>query len=171
MLGEFQLHAILQDILSPDQYAQNVATKKGSGDRVEFAVRLPGQQEPNGTSPGVWLPIDAKFPKEDYERLLDAQNNGDAEASEVARKAVRQRLKSEAKDISTKYLDPPATTDFAVLFLPLEGLYAEVLNTPGLVDELQRTYRVVVAGPTTLTALLNSLHMGFRTLAIQKRSS
>lgn len=171
MLGEFQLHAILQDILSPDQYAQNVATKKGSGDRVEFAVRLPGQQEPNGTSPGVWLPIDAKFPKEDYERLLDAQNNGDAEASEVARKAVRQRLKSEAKDISAKYLDPPATTDFAVLFLPLEGLYAEVLNTPGLVDELQRTYRVVVAGPTTLTALLNSLHMGFRTLAIQKRSS
>jgi DNA recombination protein RmuC len=171
MLGEFQLHAILQDILSPDQYAQNVATKKGSGDRVEFAVRLPGQREPNGTSPGVWLPIDAKFPKEDYERLLDAQNKGDAEASEVARKAVRQRLKSEAKDISTKYLDPPATTDFAVLFLPLEGLYAEVLNTPGLVDELQRTYRVVVAGPTTLTALLNSLHMGFKTLAIQKRSS
>ena len=171
MLGEFQLHAILQDILSPDQYAQNVPTKKGSGDRVEFAVRLPGQQEPNGTSPGVWLPIDAKFPKEDYERLLDAQNKGDAEASEVARKAVRQRLKSEAKDIATKYLDPPATTDFAVLFLPLEGLYAEVLNTPGLVDELQRTYRVVVAGPTTLTALLNSLHMGFKTLAIQKRSS
>ena len=171
MLGEFQLHAILQDILSPDQYAQNVPTKKGSGDRVEFTVRMPGQQEPNGTSPGVWLPIDAKFPKEDYERLLDAQNKGDAEASEVARKAVRQRLKSEAKDIATKYLDPPATTDFAVLFLPLEGLYAEVLNTPGLVDELQRTYRVVVAGPTTLTALLNSLHMGFKTLAIQKRSS
>lgn len=172
MLGEFQLHAILQDVLSPDQYAMNVATKKGSGDRVEFAIKLPGQEKDSqGNNKGVWLPIDAKFPKEDYERLVDSQQKGDAEGCDVARKAIRLRLRSEAKDISSKYLDPPDTTDFAVLFLPMEGLYAEVLNTEGLVDELQRTYRVIVAGPTTLTALLNSLYMGFKTLAIQKRSS
>jgi len=169
MLGEFQLHAILQDVLSPDQYSTNVATKRGSSERVEFAIRLPGQG--SGADDGLWLPLDAKFPKEDYERLIDFQRNGDAEGTEASRKAIRQRLRAEAKDIATKYLDPPATTDFAILFLPLEGLYAEVLNTAGLVDELQRTYRVVVAGPTTLTALLNSLQMGFRTLAIQKRSS
>lgn len=172
MLGEFQLHAILQEVLSPDQYAMNVATKKGSGDRVEFAIKLPGQEkDAQGNNKGVWLPIDAKFPKEDYERLVDCQQKGDAEGCDVARKAIRLRLRSEAKDISSKYLDPPDTTDFAVLFLPLEGLYAEVLNTEGLVDELQRSYRVIVAGPTTLTALLNSLQMGFKTLAIQKRSS
>lgn len=172
MLGEFQLHAILQDVLSPNQYAMNVATKKGSSDRVEFAIRLPGQQSDRGDDGrGVWLPIDAKFPKEDYERLAGCQQNGDIEGGEVARKALRQRLRSEAKDISTKYLDPPETTDFAILFLPMEGLYAEVLNTEGLVDELQRNHRIVVAGPTTLTALLNSLQMGFKTLAIQKRSS
>ena len=170
MLGEFQLHAILEDVLSPDQYAMNVCTKRSSTDRVEFAIKLPGQDAQNGSG-GVWLPIDAKFPKEDYERLIDGQQRADTEAIEVARKALRQRLRSEAKDISTKYLDPPATTDFAVLFLPMEGLYAEVLNTEGLVDELQRVYRIVVAGPTTLTALLNSLQMGFKTLAIQKRSS
>lgn len=167
MLGEFQLHAILQDILAPDQYLENVVTKRGSNDRVEFAIRLPGQEHSNG----VLLPIDAKFPKEDYERLLAAQGVGDQAASDEARKALRLRLKGEAKTISTKYLDPPATTDFAILFLPLEGLYAEALHTAGLVDELQRLYRVVVAGPTTLSALLNSLQMGFRTLAIQKRSS
>lgn len=171
MLGEFQLHAILRDVLSPDQYAANVATKRGSCERVEFAIRLPGQNDKDGRTEGVWLPIDAKFPKEDYERLLEAQERGDSEASETARKAIRQRIRTEAKDIGSKYLDPPATTDFAVLFLPLEGLYAEVLNTPGLVDELQRVHRIVISGPTTLTALLNSLQMGFKTLAIQKRSS
>lgn len=167
MLGEFQLHAILQDIFSPEQYLENVVTKKGGSERVEFAIRLPGKDE----TEGVLLPIDAKFPKEDYERLLTAQAEGDAETADAARKALRVRLRTEAKDIASKYLDPPATTDFAILFLPLEGLYAEVLNTPGLVDELQRTHRVVTAGPTTLSALLNSLQMGFRTLAIQKRSS
>ncbi len=166
VLGEFQLHAILQDVLSPDQYSENIATKSGSNERVEFAVRLPGQQDTS-----VWLPIDAKFPKEDYERLLIAQEAGDSEGCEKARKAITQRMKVEAKTISTKYLDPPHTTDFAILFLPLEGLYAEVLSLPGLVDTLQRTYRIVIAGPTTLTALLNSLQMGFKTLAIQKRSS
>ena len=171
MMGEFQLQAILQDILSPEQYAVNVATKQGSSDRVEFAVRLPGPQDAADESSGVWLPIDAKFPKEDYERLVQAQQEGDAELSEQARKALRTRLRREAKDIASKYIDPPGTTDFAVLFLPLEGLYAEVLNTAGLTDELQRSFRVIVAGPTTLTALLNSLQMGFRTLAIQKRSS
>lgn len=166
MLGEFQLHAILRDVLSPEQYVENVVTKKGSSDRVEFAIRLPGQQDQQS----ILLPIDAKFPKEDFERLTDAQSLGDQVAGEIARKALRMRLKAEAKDISTKYLDPPATTDFAILFLPSEGLYAEVLNTAGLADELQRTHRVILAGPTTLTALLNSLQMGFRTLAIQKRS-
>lgn len=171
ILGEFQLHAILQDIMSPDQYAENIVTKRGSDDRVEFAIRLPGPESGKDTSSGVYLPIDAKFPKEDYERLTAALQEGDGEAAEVARKGLRTRLRTEAKDIASKYLDPPATTDFAVLFLPMEGLYAEVLNTPGLVDELQRDSRVVIAGPTTLTALLNSLQMGFRTLAIQKRSS
>lgn len=171
MLGEFQLHAILQDIMSPDQYAANIATKRGSNDRVEFAIRLPGPDSDKRAASSVYLPIDAKFPKEDYDRLTAALQEGDGEGAEVARKGVRTRIRGEAKDIASKYLDPPATTDFAVLFLPLEGLYAEVLNTPGLVDELQRDYRVVVAGPTTLTALLNSLQMGFRTLAIQKRSS
>ncbi|MHC1691885.1 MAG: DNA recombination protein RmuC [Sphaerochaetaceae bacterium] len=171
MLGEFQLNSILEDILSPDQYGTNVVTKRQSQDRVEFAIKLPGRDEDNLKGPGVWLPIDAKFPKEDYERLLDAQGKGDLEQVEIARKAIRTRLKGEAKDISTKYLDPPFTTDFAILFLPFEGLYAEVLNTPGIVDELQRTYRVMVSGPTTLAALLNSLQMGFKTLAIQKRSS
>lgn len=171
MMGEYQLHAILQDVMAPDQYAENVITKQGSTDRVEFAIRLPGPQESGSRADGVWLPIDAKFPKEDYERLVDAQQKGDADAAEAARKALRIRLRAEAKDIAAKYIDPPATTDFAVLFLPLEGLYAEVLHTAGLVDDLQRIYRVIVAGPTTLTALLNSLQMGFRTLAIQKRSS
>jgi DNA recombination protein RmuC len=171
MIGEFQLQAILQEILAPDQYAVNVATKQGSSDRVEFAVRLPGPQDRSDGTSGVWLPIDAKFPKEDYERLVQAQQAGNAELAEQERKALRVRLRSEAKDIASKYIDPPGTTDFAVLFLPFEGLYAEVLNTTGLTDELQRSHRVIVAGPTTLTALLNSLQMGFRTLAIQKRSS
>ncbi|PKL10948.1 MAG: DNA recombination protein RmuC [Spirochaetae bacterium HGW-Spirochaetae-8] len=171
ILGEFQLNSILEDILAPDQYATNIATKRESSDRVEFAIRLPGKDEQHLKGTPVWLPIDAKFPKEDYERLLDAQEIGDTEAMDAARKAIRLRIKSEAKDISSKYLDPPNTTDFAILFLPFEGLYAEVLNSPGIVDDLQRAHRVVLAGPTTLAALLNSLQMGFRTLAIQQRSS
>jgi len=168
ILGEFQLHAILEDILAPDQYVTNVAVKQGSSDRVEFAVRLPGKGDKDSK---VFLPIDAKFPKEDYERLLDAQKEGNLDLSETARKAIRIRIKSEAKDIADKYIDVPHTTDFAILFLPFEGLYAEVLNMPGIVDELQRNHHVVLAGPTTLAALLNSLQTGFKTLAIQQRSS
>lgn len=167
MVGEYQLKALLEDILTAEQYSENVATKAGSNERVEFAIRLPGQE----VGESVYLPIDAKFPKEDYERLLQAEEEGDAEAAETSRKALRKRLIDEAKAISTKYIDPPNTTDFALLFLPFEGLYAEVLRSVGLVDELQRTYRIVIAGPTTLSVLLNSLQMGFRTLAIQKRSS
>ena len=167
MMGEFQLHAILQDILTKDQYYENIATKKGSNERVEFAIRLPGGEE----NFEVLLPIDAKFPKEDYERLLDAQQQGDVDQIDKSRKAIRNLLKSEARSIRTKYINPPQTTDFALLFLPFEGLYAEVLNIAGLVDELQRDFRVVIAGPTTLAALLNSLQMGFRTLTIKKRSS
>ncbi len=167
MMGEFQLHAILRDILTPEQYKENVVTKALSNERVEFAIRLPGVEKDKE----ILLPIDAKFPKEDYEKLVDAQENQVLEQIEVHRKALRQRMKTEAKRIAEKYIDVPNTTDFALLFLPFEGLYAEVLNTPGLVDEMQREYRVVVAGPTTLAALLNSLQMGFRTLAIQKRSS
>jgi DNA recombination protein RmuC len=167
MMGEFQLHAILRDILTPEQYKENVVTKALSNERVEFAVRLPGIEKDKE----ILLPIDAKFPKEDYEKLIDSQQKQVLEEVEIHRKALRQRMKTEAKRIAEKYIDVPNTTDFALLFLPFEGLYAEVLNTPGLVDEMQREYRVVVAGPTTLAALLNSLQMGFRTLAIQKRSS
>ncbi len=164
--GEVQLGAILESILTPDQFSLNVATKKGSAARVEFAIKLPGKD-----SDAVWLPIDAKFPKEDYEKLVDAQDAGDMEAIENAKKNILIRIKQEAKDISTKYLDPPGTTDFGILFLPVEGLYAEVLRMPGIVDTLQREYRIVISGPTTLSAFLNSLQMGFRTLAIEKRSS
>ncbi len=164
--GEVQLGAILESILTPEQYSKNVATKKGSQNRVEFAVRLPG----TGDEP-VWLPIDAKFPKEDYEKLVDAQDAAQVEVIEQAKKNILLRIKAEARDISTKYLDPPNTTDFGILFLPVEGLYAEVLRMPGILDTLQREYRIVVSGPTTLSAFLNSLQMGFRTLAIEKRSS
>ncbi len=166
--GEFQLGALLAEILTPDQYAANVKTNPRSSELVEFAVRLPGRSDETGP---VWLPIDAKFPKEDYERLQAAADRADKEAVEQALKGLERRIKDSAKDIHDKYLAPPYTTDFGILFLPTEGLYAEVLRRPGLVDELQRTYRVSVAGPTTLTALLNSLQMGFRTLAIEKRSS
>ena len=166
--GEFQLGAILAETLTPDQYAANVKTNPRSQELVEFAVRLPGRQD--GESP-VWLPIDAKFPKEDYERLQAAADAADKEGVEAALKGLERRIKDSAKDIRDKYLAPPNTTDFGILFLPTEGLYAEVLRRPGLVDEVQRTCRVSVAGPTTLTALLNSLQMGFRTLAIEKRSS
>ncbi len=165
--GEFQLHAILEEMLTPSQYITNAAVRKGSAERVEFAIRLPGA----GEDEPVLLPIDAKFPKEDYERLVDAREKGEALQVEQARKAILNRVKKEAKDISEKYINVPVTTDFAVLFLPTEGLYAEVLQDAVFVQEVQRLYRVSIAGPTTLAALLNSLQMGFRTLAIQKRSS
>ncbi|PWR19764.1 DNA recombination protein RmuC [Zavarzinia compransoris] len=165
--GEMQLDALLTDILTPEQYLANVAPVAGSAERVEYVVRLPGQ----GPDQEVWLPIDAKFPREDYERLLEAVDLADHDAVEAAGKALETRLKGFARDIRDKYISPPRTTDFAVMFLPTEGLYAEALRRPGLLDSLQRDCRVVTAGPTTLAALLNSLQMGFRTLAIEKRSS
>ena len=167
--GEVALKAIIEDVLTPAQYLENVATKKGSAERVEFAIILPGRGEKDGDR--VLLPIDAKFPKEDYERLLAAQELGDALAAEEASKALLARLKSSAKDIRDKYLNPPATTDFGIMFLPSESLYAESLRRPGFIESLQKDYRVNVAGPTTLAAFINSLQMGFRTLAIEKRSS
>ena len=166
--GEVQLENLLEQMLTADQYAKNVATKPGSNERVEFAIRLPGR---SGDDQPVWLPIDAKFPREDYERLLDAEDRVDPAAAEMAAKQLEIRIRDEAKKIHEKYIAPPHPTDFGLLFLPIEGLYAEVLRRPGLTDRLQREYRVTVAGPTTLAALLNSLQMGFRTLAIEKRSS
>jgi DNA recombination protein RmuC len=168
IFGEMQLNAILEEMLTPDQFSVNVATKPNSNDRVEFAIRLPGRQDDETP---VWLPIDAKFPREDYERLLDAQEKADVEAANAAGSALERRLRDEAKTISLKYVSPPHTTDFAIMFLPTEGLFAEALRRPGLVEALQREYRVVLTGPTTLSATLNSLRMGFRTLAIEKRSS
>lgn len=165
--GEIQLGNILEQIFTIEQYEQNVATKPGSNDRVEFAIKLPGSKEDGP----LLLPIDSKFPQEDYQRLLDAQEEANSELAEVAAKALESRIRDEAKTICNKYIYAPYTTDFAVLFLPIEGLYAEVLRRPGLYDGLMRDYRVVVCGPTTLSAFLNSLQMGFRTLAIQKRSS
>ncbi|MEJ2767695.1 DNA recombination protein RmuC [Mycetohabitans sp. B46] len=170
--GEVQLEALLEQMLTPDQYAKNVATVPRSSERVEFAIRLPGRGESeHRNAQPVWLPIDAKFPREDYERLIDAQDRADPLGAEEAARALETRVRLEAKAIADKYVSPPHTTDFALLFLPTEGLYAEVLRRPGLTDALQRDYRVTIAGPTTLTALLNSLQMGFRTLAIEKRSS
>lgn len=168
MFGEAQLASLLEQALAPDQYAAQVATRPGSRNVVDFAIRLPGKNE-DGTP--VWLPIDAKFPNEDYERLLDAQRRADPEAAEQAARALEARIRLEAKSIADKYLEPPHTTDFALLFLPTEGLYAEVLRRPGLVEALQRDHRVTLAGPTTLLAMLNALQMGFRTLALEKRSS
>ncbi|GAB3746428.1 DNA recombination protein RmuC [Lysobacter olei] len=165
--GEVQLGALLEQVLTIEQYDSNVATVPGSSERVEFAVRLPGAQPDQP----VRLPIDAKFPREDYERLLDAQDRADADAVATAASAMERRLRDEAKKIREKYLAPPHTTDFALLFLPTEGLYAEALRRPGLFDTLQREQRVTLVGPTTLLALLNSLQMGFRTLAIEQRSS
>jgi DNA recombination protein RmuC len=166
--GEIQLGNLLEQILTADQYAQNVQTKQNSSERVEFAIKLPGR---DGEGNPVWLPIDAKFPKEDYERLMEAAERADAAAVEEASKQLETRIKLDAKNIRDKYLDPPNTTDFGILFLPTEGLYAEVLRRPGLMEILQREFRVVIASPSTLWAYLNSLQMGFRTLAIQKRSS
>ncbi|MDP2872234.1 MAG: DNA recombination protein RmuC [Bacillota bacterium] len=164
--GEVQLESILNEILTPDQYAKNVQTKAGSSERVEFAVKLPGNE---GTP--VWLPIDAKFPQEDYHRLLDAQDRGDLDAYAASGEALEKAVLAEANRISTKYLDPPNTTDFAILFLPVEGLYAEVLRRPGLSSRIQNDHKVNVTGPTTFAALVNCLRMGFRTLAIERRSS
>jgi DNA recombination protein RmuC len=166
--GETQLSNLLAQVFSPEQYHVNKATRPGSNERVEFAIRLPGRGPEDQE---VLLPIDAKFPREDYERLVAAAEHGDAEAVEVAAKALDIRIKGAAKDIRDKYICPPQTTDFAILFLPTEGLYAEVLRRPGLSELLQNDYRVSIAGPTTLNALLNSLQMGFKTLAIQRRSS
>lgn len=163
--GEMQLGVLLRDLLAPEQFAENVAVKQGSAERVEFALKLPGSKDET-----VWLPIDAKFPQEDFQRLLEAREQADTAATDIALKQLERRLKSEARDIQNKYLCPPQTTDFAIMYLPIEGLFAEAVNLPGLLDELQRTYRVCVAGPTTLAALLNSLQMGFKTLAIEKRT-
>ncbi len=168
IFGEAQLGALLEQIFSPEQYAVQVATIPGSKNVVDYAVRLPGKSD-DGVP--LWLPIDAKFPNEDYERLLDAQERADVLGVEIAGKALEQRIRLEAKSMTDKYIQPPYTTDFAILFLPSEGLYAEVLRRPGLMDSLQREYRVTLAGPTTLLAMLNSLQMGFRTLALEQRSS
>ncbi len=170
VFGEVQLAALLEQVFTPEQYAVNVATVPGSSERVEFALRLPGRN-PNEQGPPLWLPIDAKFPREDYERLLDAAERADAPALEVAARAIETRFRTEARSIRSKYLAPPHTTDFAILFVPTEGLYAEALRRPGLADALQREHKVMLAGPTTLLALLNSLLMGFRTLALERRSS
>src|SRR5690606_17748789 len=164
--GEIQLGTLLEQVLTPEQYERNVATRGGSRERVEFAIKLPGRDDKP-----LWLPIDCKFPLEDYQRLQEAQEAVDPVAVEAASKALESRVRLEAKTIAEKYVDPPNTSDFALLYLPIEGLYAEVLRRPGLFDALQRDYRVTVCGPTTLTAIRNSLQMGFRTLAIEKRSS
>lgn len=167
VFGEVQLAGLLEQVFAPDQYAANVATIPGSSERVEFAVRFPGS---TGDAP-VWLPIDAKFPREDYERLLDAQERADVDAARASGDALERRVRAEAARIRDKYVAVPHTTEFAILFLPTEGLYAEVLRRPGLVDALQRDQRIAVAGPTTLLAVMTSFQMGFRTLAIQERSS
>ncbi len=167
--GEYQLGAILEQILTPEQYEANVATRPGSAERVEFAIRLPGPDEDPKAC--VWLPIDAKFPQEDYIRLVDAAEKGDTAGVQQASGALARAATQSAKTIHDKYIDPPNTTDFAIMFMPTEGLYAEILRQPGLTEQLQREHRVVVTGPTTLSALLSSLRMGFRTLAIEKRSS
>jgi len=167
VFGEVQLAGLLEQVFAPDQYAANVATVPGSTDRVEFAVRFPGS---NGDAP-VWLPIDAKFPREDYERLLDAQERADLDGARASGDALERRVRQEAARICEKYVRAPHTTEFAILFLPTEGLYAEVLRRPGLVESLQRDARIAIAGPTTLLALMTSFQMGFRTLAIEKRSS
>ena len=170
VFGEVQLAALLEQVFTPEQYAVNVATVPGSNDRVEFALRLPGRDEAGGGAP-LWLPIDAKFPREDYERLVDASERNDVAAMEASGKAIEMRLRNEARAIRDKYLAPPHTTDFAILFVPTEGLYAEALRRPGLAEALQREWKVMLAGPTTLLALLNSLQMGFRTLALERRSA
>ena len=168
IFGEVQLAGLLEQVFTPEQYATNVETVPGSGARVEFAIRLPGRRDDGAP---LWLPIDAKFPREDYERLLDAQERADAPGAEAAGRAIEMRLRAEAKAIHDKYVAPPHTTEFAILFVPTEGLYAEALRRPGLMEALQREHRVTLTGPTTLLATLSSLQMGFRTLALEKRSA
>jgi len=168
--GEVQLGALLEQILTPDQYARNVQTREGSRETVEYAIRLPGAGNDSRVTV-CWLPIDSKFPQEDYLRLVSAADAADLDAVEKATAALTRAVRSSAKEIAEKYLDPPGTTDFAIMFLPTEGLYAEILRQPGLMEKLQQTSRVLVAGPTTLSAILSSLRMGFQTLAIEKRSS
>jgi DNA recombination protein RmuC len=167
VFGEVQLAALLEQVMAPEQYEKNVATRPGSRERVEFAIKFPGRQD----GETVLVPIDAKFPQEDYQRLQAAEEAGDKAAIELAAKALEARVKFEAKSISEKYIEPPHTTDFALLYLPFESLFGEVLRRPGLFDQIQRQYRVTICGPTNLLAYLNSLQMGFRTLAIQQRSS
>jgi DNA recombination protein RmuC len=166
VLGEYQLENLLEQLFTPDQYSKNVKTKAGSSAMVEFALKLPGKSDQN-----LWLPVDSKFPKEDFEHLINAYDSGSTELIEECRKDFVKGIKKSANDICTKYIDPPNTTDFAILFLPFESLYAEVLRTPGLFETIQREYKITIAGPTTLSAFLSSLQMGFRTLAIEKRSS
>jgi len=168
IFGEAQLGALLEQVFTVDQYAAQAATRPGSKSLVDFAIRLPGRSD---SGDPVWLPIDAKFPNEDYERLLDAQQRADPAGAEVAGRALENRIRLEARSMADKYIAPPHTTDFAILFLPTEGLFAEVLRRPGLMESLQREHRITLAGPTTLLAMLNSLQMGFRTLALEKRSS
>ncbi len=168
IFGEVQLAGLLEQVFTPEQYAANVATLPGSAERVEFAIKLPGQRDDGQP---LWLPIDAKFPREDYERLLDAQEKGDPLAAEASAKAIEMRLRLEARTIREKYIAPPHTTDFGILFVPTEGLYAEALRRPGLMESLQREHKVMLCGPTTLLATLTSLQMGFRTLALEKRSA
>jgi DNA recombination protein RmuC len=168
VFGEVQLAALLEQVLTPEQYAANVETVPGSGARVEFAIRLPGRGD---AGVPLWLPIDAKFPREDHERLIEAQERADAAAVEAAARALEARLRLEARTIRDKYIAAPHTTDFAILFLPTESLYAEALRRPGLMEALQREHRITLAGPTTLLATLSSLQMGFRTLALEKRSA
>ena len=166
VLGEYQLENLLEQLFTPDQYEKNVRTKEGSNGMVEFAIKMPGRNDKT-----VWLPIDSKFPKEDFELLMNAYDHGSAEQIEECRKAFVKGIKKSALEICSKYIDPPNTTDFAILFLPFESLYAEVLRTPGLFESIQRECKINIAGPTTLSAFLSSLQMGFRTLAIEKRSS
>ena len=167
-IGEIQLSMLLEQILAPDQYEPNVKTKAGSSDLVEFAIKLPGRDD---SGKNVWLPIDAKFPKDIYEQLQDAYEEGDQSKVQLAQKNLDNTIKKMARDINEKYLDPPNTTDFGIMFLPFEGIYAEVVRKAALLEDLQRNYKIIVTGPTTLAAILNSLQMGFKTLAIQKRSS
>jgi DNA recombination protein RmuC len=168
ILGEYQLAGLLEQLLTPDQYGENVATREGSGDRVEFAVKIPSKED---SSKPIWLPIDAKFPSEDYERLVSAYDSGSPEEIGLHKKELEKKIRLFAKDIKTKYVDPPHTTDFAILFLPFEGLYAEVLRIPGLFDSVQRELKITITGPTTISAFLSSLQMGFRSLAVEKRTS
>jgi DNA recombination protein RmuC len=168
VLGEYQLGAILEQLLAPHQYSQNVATKEGSRENVEFAIKIPNKNDSDKT---VWLPIDSKFPTVDYESVMDAYDSGDLNILERSKKELETKIKNFAKDIHTKYVDPPNTTEFAIMFLPFEGLYAEVLRIPSLFETIQNTYKVTIAGPTTISAFLNSLQMGFRSLAVEKRTN